>query len=298
MKSKTKMCLKNSEGFFVTKISGWRIWSRKEWRTGELLEAIKRHEDILSGKKKGLIKHDRRTTITLFEFKKKRICIKEYRHKGLLSRFKGILRKPKARKAWVMGNGLAELGAGGITPLALLEQSRFGFFQRAFLLMESPTGYIELDRYMIRTFGGTSNYEKGGKGAFLPALASFMAKLYQLKIAHRDLKTCNIMVKEKTDGWKFCLIDMDDIQLYRAVTKKRLIQELVQMNTSTPLFIDKRDRIRFLVRYLKLIGKYKAKDILQNVIRGSRGRELVYVSPEGDVIMAVDWEKMCADDFS
>jgi hypothetical protein len=29
-----------------------------------------------------------------------------------------------------------------------------------------------------------------------------------------------IMVKEKTDGWKFCLVDMDDIQLYRAVTKK------------------------------------------------------------------------------
>jgi hypothetical protein len=70
------------------------------------------------------------------------------------------------------------------------------------------------------------------------------------------------------------------------------------MNTSTPLFIDKRDRIRFLVRYLKLIGKYKARDILQNVIRGSRGRELVYVSPEGDAIMDVDWEKVCADDFS
>ncbi|MBW2039427.1 MAG: hypothetical protein JRI46_07520 [Deltaproteobacteria bacterium] len=297
MKSRTKRCLKNSGGFYVAKEDGWRIWARRDWQPEGLLEAMKKHKDILASKKEGLIKDGRRTAITLFEFMERRICVKEYRHKGVLLRLKGPLRRSKARKGWLMGNGLVVRGIVGITPLALLKRRRWGLPQEAFFIMESPPGYIELDRYMVRTFG-VSLYERVKKRAFLRTLAGFMAKLYLLKIAHRDLKTCNIIVKEEDDKWKFGLVDTDDVQLDKGIPKKRLIRELVQMNTSTPLFIEMSDRIRFLVKYLKLIGRYKARDILPKVIRGSKGRELVYVSSEGDVVMEVNWEKVCTADFS
>ena len=297
MKSRTKRCLKNSGGFFVTKRNGWRMWSKRGWQPEWLLEVIWKHRDCLIEKKEGLMKDDRRTAISLFEFMGKRICVKEYRCNGISTRLKELTRRSKARKGWLMGNGLAVRGIEGVTVLALVERKRWGFRQGAFLIMESPPGYIELDRYMVKAFDPLDHDRSKKKRAFLKAWASFMAKLHQGRIAHRDLKTCNIMVKEEKNEWHFGLVDMDDIRLDKDVPKRTLIKGLVQINTSTPLFVEMRDRLRFLAQYLKLIRKYKVKDILSEVIRGSQGRKLVYISPEGDVVMEVDWEKACSTDF-
>jgi len=293
MKSRTKRCLKNSGGFYVVKKDGWRIWARREWKTEALLGAIKKHGEIVAGGKDGLIKDDRRTAITLFDFMQRRVCVKEYRYKGGLLRFKEIFRRSKARMGWLMGNGLVVRGVTGITPQALLERRRRGLRREAFLIMETPSGYVELDRYVIRSFED-SRHGRLKTRAFLKALAGFMANLYTLRISHRDLKTCNIMVHEGRDTWDFGLVDMDDVQLDKEIRHKRLLKTLVQLNTSTPLFIDMRNRIRFLISYLNCIKRHNVRDIIRSVVRGSRGRELVYVTPEGDVIMEVDWEKSCA----
>jgi tRNA A-37 threonylcarbamoyl transferase component Bud32 len=293
MKSRTKRCLKNSGGFYVVKKDSWHIWARREWKTEALRAVIKKHGEIVAGDKDGLIKDDRRTAITLFDFKKRRICVKEYRHTGVLLRLKEAFRRSKARTGWLMGNGLVVRGITGITPQALLERRRRGLRWEAFLIMETPPGYIELDRYMVRSFEN-SRHGRLKARTFLMALAGFMAHLYNLRIFHGDLKTCNIMVHEKQDTWDFGLVDMDDIQLDKKISHTKLLKTLVQLNTSTPLCIDMRNRIRFLVRYLNLIQRHTVRDIIRNVVRGSTGRELVYVTPQGDVIMDVDWEQSCA----
>jgi hypothetical protein len=152
---------------------------------------------------------------------------------------------------------------------------------------------MELDRYMVRSFKD-SRHGRRKTRAFLEAFAGFMSHLYNLRIFHGDLKTCNIMVHEGRDTWDFGLVDMDDIRLDQEISHKKIIKTLVQLNTSTPLFIDMRKRIRFMIRYLDLIQRHNARDIIRSVIRGSTGRELVYVTPDGDVIMEIDWEKSCA----
>ena len=293
MKSRTKRCLKNSGGFYVVKKEDWRIWARRGWKPEELFAAIQEHKNSLVDSKERLIKDDRRTAITLFDFMKRRVCIKEYRYKErVLSRLKEIFRRSKARMGWLMGNGLVVRGITGIRPQALLERKKWGLCQEAFLIMETPPDYVELDRYMVRSIEN-SYHGRIKKRAFLKALAGFMADLYKLRISHRDLKTCNIMVYEKRDTWDFCLVDMDDVQLDKEISHKKILKTLVQLNTSTPLFIDMRDRIRFLIRYLNLIQRNNVRDIIGSVVRGSKGRELVYVTPEGDVIMDVDWEGSC-----
>jgi tRNA A-37 threonylcarbamoyl transferase component Bud32 len=145
---------------------------------------------------------------------------------------------------------------------------------------------------MVRNFGG-SPHGRLKKRPFLKAFAGFMAALYELKIFHQDLKTCNIMVHQERDTWNFGLVDMDDIQLDKEVRHKKLLKTLIQLNTSTPLFIDMRDKIRFLTQYLSLIRQHNVLDIVSGVIKGSKGRELVYCSPEGDVIKDVDWDGSC-----
>ena len=296
MRSRTKRCLKDSGGFYVAKKDGWRILARRGWEFPALLKLIKRHQDIVVKGRDGLIKTDRRSAISFFNDKKTRMCVKEYRYTGGLGRIKDCFRKSKARRGWLMGNGLVVRGIGRIIPQALLERRRMGFPQDAFLIMETPPGYTELDRYLVGTFG-TSPQKGAKKRAFIAALASFMANLYLLKIAHGDLKTCNIMVREELDGWEFGLVDMDAVRLDKKFRSRGFLKGLIQLHTSTPLFIGMDDRISFLSRYLRLIEKNDIRDIMQKVINSSRGRLLVYVAPDGDVIMDVDWEKACASGF-
>jgi serine/threonine protein kinase len=271
MKSRTKRCLKNSGGFYVTKEDGWRMSARRGWKTDELLEAVQEHKDILVKGKEGLIKEDRRTAITLFDFMKRRICVKEYRSEGALLRFKELFRRSKAWKGWLMGNGLVVRGIADITPLALLERRRWGLRQEAFLVMESPPDYRELRSY-LQEICGDPHLHREKKQAFIKALAAFMASLYNLKVAHRDLKISNILVKENGNGWCFALTDWEDIGLDREISGKRLIKGLIQMNTSTPLSIRLKDRLRFLKAYFALIERADTGAVSREVVKESERR--------------------------
>ncbi|UCC66328.1 MAG: hypothetical protein JSW32_05465 [Deltaproteobacteria bacterium] len=271
MKSRTKRCLKNSGSFYVAKEGGWRIWSRREWETGELLEVIEKHKGIVADRKEGLIKDDRRTALTLFQSTDSRICIKEYRCKDFGKKLKRLLRGSKARRGWVNGNGLFVRGIKEIKPLALLDRRRWDFLPEAFLIMDTPSGYIELRSYIRENFEHPDS-KMAKKGAFLKGLGAFMAKLYNLQIAHRDLKISNILVKEYDDYWCFGLTDWEDLKLDKEISEKKLIRGLVQMNTSTPLFINLRDRVRFLKEYLALIGRNDIRGVYREVIRGSEKR--------------------------
>jgi tRNA A-37 threonylcarbamoyl transferase component Bud32 len=292
MKSRTKRCLKESGGFFVASEDGWQIWCRRGWKTEGLLKIVTKHLDIVAKGKEGLIKSDCRTAITLFNYKETRMCVKEYRYQGAWQRVKEIFRGSKARRGWLMGNGLSVRGIGEIVPQALLEKRRWGLLQEAFLLMETPPGYVELDRYMVKTFE-VQRDDDTRREAFLNAFAGFMAKLYLLTITHKDLKTCNIMVREREDTWNFGLVDMDDVRLDKRISHRRFLKGLIQLHTSTPLCIDMRDRRGFLIRYLQLIKQDNIGNIIHGVITGSQGRQLVYVAPSGDVIRDVNWEGAC-----
>jgi tRNA A-37 threonylcarbamoyl transferase component Bud32 len=291
MKSRTKRCLKQSGGFYVAKKHGWNIWCRQGWKSQQLLKIVAKHRDIEAKGGEGLVKADRRTVITLFNYKGTRICVKEYRYQVPWQPWKDIFWGSKARRGWVMGNGLAVRGIGGIIPQALLERRIRGLCKEAFLIMETPRGYVELDRYMVKAF--EAHKDDSRREAFVDAFAGFMAALYIRNIIHRDLKTCNIMVRDGEDTWNFGLVDMDDVRLDKKISLRRFLKGLIQLHTSTPLFMDMNDRIRFLIRYLRLIGRDDIRDITKRVIKGSRGRQLVYVAPGGDVIMDVDWQGLC-----
>lgn len=295
MRSRTKRCLKESGGFFVAKENGWQIWGRREWKPQQLLKIVTKHQEIVAKGKEGLIKVDRRTAITIFNYKDTRLCVKEYRYRLLWQSLKEVFRGSKACKGWLMGNGLVVRGIGGIIPQALLAKRRRGLLQEAFIIMETPRGYGELDRYMVKAFEAQKDDTR--REVFLDAFAGFMASLYLNRIIHRDLKTCNIMVREGEDTWYFGLVDMDDVRLDKKIGLRRLLKGLIQLHTSTPLFMEMSDRIRFLSRYLQSIGRDDMREITRAVIKGSRGRQLVYVALDGDVIRDVDWEGLCGPDL-
>jgi hypothetical protein len=98
------------------------------------------------------------------------------------------------------------------------------------------------------------------------------------------MKTCNILVSEKEEAWDFHLLDFEDIRMNEKMNWKKLFRNFLQLNTSTPNVMTKRDRFRFFRDYSLLNPIVKdRKGFIRKLVGESRRRGLVYVSPEGVV---------------
>ncbi len=146
--------------------------------------------------------------------------------------------------------------------------------------METLEGSHELDRYILQ---GLEDFRR--KRIFIKVFAGWLADLYNKKIYHKDMKTCNFLVVEKQRSWDFYLLDLEDVRFGQRVTERKLFKNLFQLNTSTPRIISQTDRLRFAKECLGRIPDIKnPKRLLRQVAQESLGRDVVYVSPHGTVV--------------
>jgi len=164
-------------------------------------------------------------------------------------------------------------------PLALVEKKDWFGLRESFLLMEAWEDNQEMDRYILRGFGDLRK-----KRLFIKTFAHWLGGLHQMRLSHKDMKTCNILVSETGGAWNFHLLDFEDIRLDEDMNRKNLFRNLLQLNTSTPRVMTKVDRYRFFREYLHLYPVVKnPKSFLRELIEETRRRGLVYVSPQGVV---------------
>jgi tRNA A-37 threonylcarbamoyl transferase component Bud32 len=120
---------------------------------------------------------------------------------------------------------------------------------------------------------------------FIKAFAQWLANFHKMRVYHQDMKTCNIVVSKKGSGWHFYLLDLEDVVLDQRVDEMRVFKNLLQLNTSTPLIMNRADRLRFYREYISQNPVImNGKVFLRRLIEESRRRGLVYVSPQGVVM--------------
>ncbi|ODS30252.1 MAG: protein kinase [Candidatus Scalindua rubra] len=132
---------------------------------------------------------------------------------------------------------------------------------------------------------------------FINDFAKTIGKMHNQNIFHSDLKTCNIMVKEKAKSFDFTFLDFDKVSFNEQITTHKRIKNLTQINLSTPRFISTTDRLRFLKEYLSAcnaqagLKQYsiinEKKSILREIVNFSKTEKILYVSFKGDV--TEDW---------
>jgi tRNA A-37 threonylcarbamoyl transferase component Bud32 len=143
-----------------------------------------------------------------------------------------------------------------------------------YIAMEDLAGSgVELDRYLDKTY---DLMDRDRKTAFIEEFSRFLALLFKKKIAHRDLKGCNIFVLN--DGG-FVLLDVEDI-LFAVIDEERLKRMLVQLNTTIPGRISMNDRMRLFLKATKGINLDKKK-VFRDVRKESLKEEIVYEGISG-----------------
>lgn len=160
-----------------------------------------------------------------------------------------------------------------ITPEAYFMKNN-SLFSWGYIAMEDLKGSgIELDRYLDKTYDSANS---GEKRSFLDKFLLFLVFLFKNKIAHRDLKACNIFALKEN---RFLLLDVEDI-LFTAIDEERLKSMLVQLNTTIPKRISIRDRIRVFLKVTKALNMDK-KQIFKDIQIESLKREIVYEGSSG-----------------
>ena len=155
--------------------------------------------------------------------------------------------------------------------------------------MEDARDCLEMDRYILMNYHDKSSLSKlKKKRALINNLAETIGRMHNQNIFHHDLKTCNIMVKEKGKSPYITFLDFDKVSFGEEIAILKRVKNLVQMNLSTPKLISITDRLRFLKEYLRQCSIMdEKKNILREIVNLSKTEKILYVSSNGDV--TEDW---------
>jgi len=278
-RSRTKRCLKESTEFTVHTEKGVRYFHRRDFPAEDLRRVLEKHRDLVRKSPSSLIKDSPEVVVSILDNGGERICLKQFRYPRLWDRVKEHFRRSKGIKSWVAANGMRARGVPSLKPLALVERKNWVGLKESVLFMEVLAEDQEMDRYVLKGFG---NFSK--KRLFIQTFARWLASLHKMDVYHKDMKTCNILVSERGGTWNFHLLDFEDILTDEKVNQKKLFRNFLQLNTSTPKIMTRSDRFRFFKEYLRLNPIVKEEKIfLRGLMKESRRRGLVYVSPQGVV---------------
>ena len=263
----------SSSAFRVHSVAADRDW---------LERAVDAHQRTLSAGE-SVLKDEHKTTITRIVHDGCAAVVKHYRYIGVRFWLKGLLR---THPAWRSLRASVEMARRGVpTPavLGLVERRRLGLLAEAWLITDDTANAVEMDRYVLRNF--PVGCDRLRRRRFVLAFADTFRHLMESGISHRDLKTCNILVVEDGQSWRFTFIDLDDVSVrsesWRA-NRDDWILALAQLNPSTPKILPWTDRLRFLDRLGEVI-QFPRKPLVARVQELSRRRRRAYFSDEGTV---------------
>ena len=278
-RSRTKRCLKDSSEFTVQHEKGIRTFRRRDFPVDRLKKAMEEHQSLIREKPSCLIKHSPEVIVSILNDEGERICLKQFCYPHVWGRVKENFRRSKGLKSWVAANGMRTRGIPTLKPLALVEIKSWLGLEKSTLFMEALANDLEMDRYVLKGFEDLNK-----KRLFIKTFARWLGGLHRMGLYHKDMKTCNILVSERGETWDFHLLDFEDIRMNEKMNWKKLFENFLQLNTSTPKVITKANRFRFFREYLLLNPIVKdQKGFIRKLMDESRRKGLVYVSPEGVV---------------
>ncbi|MEK7821774.1 MAG: lipopolysaccharide kinase InaA family protein, partial [Planctomycetota bacterium] len=148
LRSRTRRCMKESTSFAIENHDSWKIYRRRDFTTKEIFKLLKDYDDSLQGGSTG-IKSTTKTRLKILEGEKGKVCVKHYWCNDTMDYLKGLVGLSRARRAWVIGNGLVARGVPTAQPYALVEGP-----EEAFLLSRALTDFGRLDYYILENFRG------------------------------------------------------------------------------------------------------------------------------------------------
>jgi tRNA A-37 threonylcarbamoyl transferase component Bud32 len=170
-RSRAKRCLKESTQFTSYRWSGYRVYRNRCVSGDTLMGMIDAHREVVENSPSCLLKDSPKTVVSMVDLPNGlgwRTCVKQYRYGTAWGKIKDRFRHARGKISWIAANELFRRGISTLKPLAYVEKMQFGLLAESFFLMESPADYLEMDRYLIKSFGN------GPSGDIVPQKRAFI----------------------------------------------------------------------------------------------------------------------------
>lgn len=156
---------------------------------------------IYTGK---IIKDDRGSFISLVEWANQRLVIKRYNNQGILHNIRHSIKGSRAKRAWLFGHLLANIGVLTPQPVALIERCKGLLLDTSFIVTEHmPTANLH---HFLRS----SEVDIDAKKDIVTKIKVMLDTLWRNGICHGDMKHSNILVSDRGP----VITDLDAMRLH------------------------------------------------------------------------------------
>ncbi|MDP3937226.1 MAG: lipopolysaccharide kinase InaA family protein [Deltaproteobacteria bacterium] len=190
------------------------------------------------------------------------LCVKGYRRRPLA--------RDRARAAWRAAEGCRLRGLGAPRALALAEGPG-----ETLLVMEDLGHLPWLTHYAALTLRGPGA-GRAHRRQFADAAGAWVRHLHASGARHADLKAGNILVGEADRGWRFYLLDLEDLDFPASLSAAERERALAQLNGSLPPPVSRTERLRAFKAYARggVLGDARAtREALRRIVRESIDRK-------------------------
>jgi len=252
-RSRTRRCLRDGENYAVEHARDYTVYRKTAFTAdpGALVKAKARAPAAI-------LKESEKTRVTVLTdaSSDNKICVKEFRNRGLGPVLERLLRGSRGKRAWINANGLMIRGIATPEPLAYVVTKG-----AEYLLTRYEEDARPLDEYLRACFEKVSDKKTlREKWEFMRGLGRTLANLHQAEVFHKDLKANNVLVSERSGVRRLLLLDLDRVQFDRPLPQRETEFNLGCLNAAIPNFITATDRLRAFKAYTgqnNLTGHHK-----------------------------------------
>jgi tRNA A-37 threonylcarbamoyl transferase component Bud32 len=270
--------------FVLHRSGGCKIWFDPNYADPALLALLKNPDGLFDRPGCEVIKDQRKIKVVrvVLDLGGARRCIyiKRYNAFSLRNRLASIFTRSGGVKSL---RGAAILFRNGIAtakPIAAFEDRLWGAVTRSFFLAEEIEGGVTVDSLWRETLSRQATPAGiRSRQAFLTSLGSLFHALHSQGVYHNDLKDANILAATSTGNQRvgLFLLDLEGVRQYCAVSERRRIKNLVQLNRTLGRYLRNAQKLFVLRAYLDrdfAIAQIRRR-IIGQVVRESKRLDAV-----------------------
>jgi tRNA A-37 threonylcarbamoyl transferase component Bud32 len=184
------------------------------------------------------------------------------------------LRRSRAIATWQTGHALLARGIATARPLVAI-QPRPAFGNESYLATEWLQGTLNLHLYMWQLADSEPDQRHRRACQAAESLGRLLGRMHAWHVSHRDLKGCNLVVREHGGQTQSYLIDLEGVRFTGGLSDARRSRDLARLAASMEAhsWLSRSIRLRFLRAYLRELrnGSLPWKPLWHRVARDTIG---------------------------
>jgi len=186
-----------------------------------LKKIIEKIPDIFD--REGMLVYDQHHQVRIFKEHDEKIAVKRFHRVKFSKRFRYTFSLPsKAKRAYNYGMKLLEMGISTVTPIAYIEEKKWGLFRRGYLV----TAYCaDPDARVLRDEWET-------RGDLIDALVHFLIEMHKKGIMHGNTHLSNFFYREDKNspyGYYITTLNLHRTRFLDKPTKEDCINNLLNV---------------------------------------------------------------------